>query len=376
MLLGALFLGLLATPLTAAAATFRSSDERLTVPIGTVIEDDYYGAAETVAIDGVVNGDVFAAGSTVRITGTVNGDVWIGAGNAEITGSVTGNVRHVGGSLEIRGTVGKDLFTASSEVNVSAGSIGRDVWAGAGTIVLGSPIGRDVHVDATRLELNSTVAGNVKASVGASQESLKLAGGAQIAGNLEYTAKEQITPGSGVVAGRTIYTVDDDDQSLWDRVVSEMYWFLASFLLLAGILFYARRAAWIAAGKLTGSPGWSSLAGFIFLLSVPVLIIILAVSLIGLPLAFFTLMLYLLVLYTAKVFVALLIGRVLLQRQPTGYFGSLGAGTIGLLFLYGLFIIPVVGGVVAVMVALFGAGAQLLLAKELYQDVRAKYGVG
>ena len=118
----------------------------------------------------------------------------------------------------------------------------------------------------------------------------------------------------------------------------------------------------------------SLLAGIAFVLAAPLLAGILLISLVGLPLSLFTAFAYALILYSAKVFVALAVGGAAIRKLPDRFWPVFGAGTLGLALYYLLAAVPVVGGLVTVAALLLGTGAQLLLFKELYEANRKKYG--
>ena len=121
------------------------------------------------------------------------------------------------------------------------------------------------------------------------------------------------------------------------------------------------------------------LLGFLFALAflmlTPLAMIFLALTLIGVPLAIFTIGGYILVIYTAKIFPALLIGTMITKRPATAFWSAAGAGTLGLVIYYVLSSVPILGPIVTFLVICFGSGAQLLLLSQVYQDNRKKYGV-
>lgn len=181
-----------------------------------------------------------------------------------------------------------------------------------------------------------------------------------------------------MIGGRSDFTQRAEEPSrsgFLQDIRGNLYWLGASLILLIGILLYARKAAVRGTQLLRTRPGISLLAGLGFVVLTPLAIGFLALSLVGIPLAFFTVAGYLLVIYTAKLFPALLIGGLILQRKPDSFWMAFGAGAIGLVLYYLLNAVPVLGGMVAVLTVLFGTGAQLLLGLQVYADNKKKYGV-
>jgi hypothetical protein len=90
----------------------------------------------------------------------------------------------------------------------------------------------------------------------------------------------------------------------------------------------------------------------------PVAILILAITLVGLPAAFFGLALYAAALYLAKVFVGVFLGRILERTPDTTTSRTFLALLVGLLLIYVVIQIPYgIGALVHLAVFCFGLGA-------------------
>lgn len=371
------FLVLTIAPSTAAAADFQTGETIDPVPAGQTLNDDLYVAGETITISGTVNGDVVAAGSKVIITGTVTGSVWAAGSEITISGTVNDSVRAAGSKVTVTGTVDRDILAAGSEVKINTGAIvGRDVVVGGSDVVIDGSVGRNVKVGAQ----NASIGGPVTGSVNATVKSFKLTAGAKIGGTIDYKSAEELAKDpSAQVAGAINHTEVTDQksggESFPSRVAGQFYWFLASILLLLGILLYARRAAVQAGDLITGRPLAAGLLGLGFVLLTPLVMFILLILIVGIPLSLITLMGYILVIYSAKVFVALAAGHAILRKKQDAFWFTFGAGIIGLASFYVLASLPFIGWLVTFLVVIFGAGAQLLLARQVYEDNRKKYGV-
>lgn len=371
-------MSLLVSPGAALAGT-AESDDHVVVSKDKPLTDDFYAAGDNVVIDGTVTGDVVAVGKTVKINGNVNGNVWAAAETVEIHGSVTGSVRAAGSRVVSDGIIGGDLLAAGETVEITQGSVGRDVWTAGGDIRIAGTVGRNLKASGGEVTIENTIAGKADISVGKKDGSgnpLVLSEKAAIKGPLDYRSPTELEQRPGAtVTGPVSYTQgDDESENFLDRLSDQTYWFLASIALLIGILLYARRAAWIASQNLTERPGWSLLSGLLFIILAPVVMLILFVLIIGIPLSLLTAALYVTVLYTAKVFVALLLGRLLIQRQPESFFPSAAAGILGLAFIYTMMAVPVLGPVIMMLTVIMGTGAQVLLARQLYASVRPTFG--
>lgn len=373
LLIGALVCGLAAVPVVAQAATSRAGD-LVTVSRGQVVKDDLYAAGETVTITGTVEGDVVAAGSDVTVAGRVTGSVWAAGSTVRVTGRVDGSVRAAGSDVTVTGNVGRDVLFLGSDADIARSSrVAGDVLGYAGQVTIAGSVGRNVEIGADTLLVSGTVGGSVNADTG---DGFRLADTARISGDVTYTGTEELAREKGArVGGSVDFTKQEQEQrSFADRLNGQVFWFLAAVLLLLGILLYARRGAVRVSALVTGRPGVSLLAGIGFVLVTPLLAGILLISLVGLPLSLFTVFGYALVLYSAKVFVALAVGGAIVRKLPDRFWPVFGAGTLGLAIYYVLTAVPVVGPLVMIGTAVFGTGAQLLLFKELYEANRKKYG--
>lgn len=369
--LGLAFAALL-VPSAALAAQPRANDT-IIVPKEETIIDNLYAAGETVTIGGTVTGNVVAAAQTITIDGTIEGDVWVAARTVTISGNVTGSIHLAAESATISGKVGGDVLSATSTTTIAkAATIGRDVWVASGEANIDGVVTRDFKTTAA----DATIAGTVNGGVEAKVDKLKLADGSRIGGTLEYTAPQEFERApSATVAGEISYTAEEQkSEGIGERIVGQLLFFLFSVLLLAAILLYARRAASVAADFVFTKPGWSALAGLLFLIGGPIAITLLLITVVGIPLGLISLFGYVLTLYTAKIFVALAIGHKVLQRRADSFWFTFGAGVLGLALFYILTIIPVVGFLISFVVVLLGTGAQLLLFRQVYADNRKKYG--
>src|SRR5215207_9732577 len=116
-------LGLLGAQTTAAIET--RDGEVVTIPSGTVINDDLFAAGRTVNIAGDVTGDVFAFGSTVTVSGTVGGDLIAAGQQLSIDGTVRGDTRAAGQAITVNGRVDGNATLGAEKVTLgNTGAIG------------------------------------------------------------------------------------------------------------------------------------------------------------------------------------------------------------------------------------------------------------
>lgn len=338
------------------------------VPKDEVISHDFYNAGENVTISGTINGDVFVAGANVLVDGTINGDLIAAGATVTVLGNVSDDVRAAGSSVLIKGRVGKNVTAFGSSVTLgSEGNVAGSLLAAGNTIDLGGPIGKDVRAYGNQVLLTSTVAGDFQGAM----QSLVLGANTKISGNLTYQSGEEINVPAGTVGGKITYQPPQEAETKMTGVFFGLKFFMAiaGFLLslfigLVYLFLFPKRAQGIV--ETIGSQPWPSLGlGLLTIILFPLILIILAVSLIGIPFLFILIPVFLFFLYMAKIFTAFYLGRRILNNSRL-----LGPLALGLLLYYVLGLIPVIGFLTAFAFVTVGLGAFLLDLKSLRQPAR------
>ncbi len=116
------------------------------------------GAAK---IWGVVNGDVSADMGEVSVFGKVNGDVKADMGKVVIDGDVTGNVSASMGEVIIEGNVGGDVKSNFGMIRVT-GVVSGDVISDLGDSIISGEVGGNVKSEGKRINVNGVVAGDIE----------------------------------------------------------------------------------------------------------------------------------------------------------------------------------------------------------------------
>ncbi|MDX1984677.1 MAG: polymer-forming cytoskeletal protein [Bryobacteraceae bacterium] len=346
----------LALPLYAMTA--RTGGNRVLIPQGETLEDSLFASGETVRIDGVVDGDVIAFAQRIEIRGTVTGSVMLWAQNVDVRGEVKGTLIGFAQNVLVSGTVGRNVIAAAQNVRLdrtglvngdlvgfgatvtSEGTVSRGVRAYSGTGTMAGGVGRDVEFygGELRVEDSARITGNVRARV-SKESDLYVAGGAKVGGTVDKRLQEPAAPASPIA-----------------RVLWEGLW-LAAMMLTGWVLW--RVAPRVVEGSVRNvATPWPALGmGFVLLVAAPVALVIVALTVIGLPMALMGGALYLTAVYLSRMVVAVWLG----QRVMARFAG--GAGNHGLILLSGLaivsvvFAIPLVGLVAKLIATCLGLGA-------------------
>lgn len=339
---------------------------------------------EGVAIGGGNDGDLLLAGRNVSVRAPTEGDLAVAGLQVRITGPVDGYVMAAGADVAIHAAVGNDLWAAGREVvlNAAVGDnarlagnsvivqpqarIGRNALVAAYRVEVGGPVQRDLRVNAAEVSISSEIGGSVQVRSG----TLRLLPGAVIHGNLITHGPNppDIDPGARVLGSVQYQPPANDGVSgtvSWWR--QWLFGFLA--LLMLGVATLAPAASWTArvADTIKRRVGRSLLVGISALVVIPVLAVLLAATVIGIPLAILAFALYGAALLLSGVFVSLRIGDWVMHRL--GRPGSsphrrLAAGAVLVSFVASL---PWIGWLAWLLVPLIGLGALLLERNEAWR---------
>jgi|Napbiome12C3dose_1001474.scaffolds.fasta_scaffold00049_1 cytoskeletal protein CcmA (bactofilin family) len=342
-----------------------------------VINKDYFATGNSIFLDGTVNGDAYVAGGNVVVNGTINGDLLAAGGNLDIRGNITGNIRAAGGNINISGTIDRNATLAGGSINITpTADIKGSLVSAGGNVTVSAPIGKEINLGGGQVVLGNRIGGDVNAAVG----NLSLAPTATISGNLTYLSENpaSVSPGA-TVSGKITQNVPQTKQpeeAAKRGIGALLSFFLIGDFLLATIIgflllkflpvFFSTTAQLI-----TQKP-WLSLGiGFLTAIISPFVFLLLLITIIGIPIAMLLAFALVVLSYLAKIFVAFVIGQLILGRfskQPH----TAWALILGLVIYSLVKAIPIFGWLISVIAILTGLGALLIAKKNYYRNLRTK----
>ncbi len=352
------------------AFTMRTGNEAV-LPKGETVEGTLVIAGQAVTIDGDVNGDVICVGQTVTITGSVSGDVVCVGQNITVTNSVSGSVRAAGQAVNIGGKVGRNVTVAGQSVK-SDSQIQGDMLFAAQTASIAGQVVKGITGAANSI----IVSGNVGGDAQFRDLNLTVKSSSTIAGALAYTSSNDavLESGSQIVKGvqRSVPPANSKksflsrpqesvQQKIFDKIRG-----LAIYLVVALLLvFFFKNQVLKAADSMLAKPGRSFGAGLLLLILVPIATIAVAITVIGIPVALIAVMLYILAIFFSRIFTAIAIGRKLVQNYYKSKQNSLMVQTlIGIVGLWILFAIPVIGSILSFVSVIWGLGGIYYMFKK------------
>jgi cytoskeletal protein CcmA (bactofilin family) len=353
----------LVLPQPAAATEFRR-DESVLVPASEVIHSDLIVSGTSVRIDGTVEGDLIAFTGMLIVTGTghVTGDILAFAGQIRMEGTVDGNLRAISRTVAIDGAVGKNVSCIGNSLDLTEkGQVGGSLISVMGDADLDGHIRRDLlgAIDRTSLD------GGIGGQMWLRGRTLSIGPTGAVGGSATFRGPRRPVVASGAKLASPLNIEMQGENRRWiflviRRIVSEIVGFGAALLLgvvLVTVVPGFFRATLRETGRI-GLPigvGALALVTGLFLLILGVLLI-----LIGVGAGVAGALGYAPILYVAQIFVGAWLGSKILGEAPDHTSAVIGRLALGLLILHAAALIPVLGGLMWLAVALWGTGAVLL----------------
>jgi hypothetical protein len=308
-----LMLILIAIPLPALALEVRSGSD---VRIDQATDDDVIATGGMIAVDAPV-GSLIAAGGQVTVNAPVKGDVIAAGGQITINSDVGGKVVAAGGTITVNGKVGTNAVLTGGTIALgSSSSVGRDALVSGGSVTAAGTVAGKLSVRANTFEDRGSE------------------------GTLEVELREP-SPLGGIFL--SVFSI----------------LFTIGLLVLGLILIRMAPGPYRAVeAEISRSPVVRGALGFGILIAGFILLILLAITLVGLPLAILLGLLMLAGILLSTLFVSSALGRWiagLLKRPVSDYLTFI----IGFVVLNLLYRIPVAGTILLAIAVCLGFGALL-----------------
>lgn len=314
------------------------------VSISDSVPGDVMAGAGEVRFDGVTGGSLLAAGGEVFTLGRVDGSLRAAGGAVRVGSSVRRNVTAVGGAVEIRpeAVVERNAYLGAGAIQI-AGTVHGDVYAGGEAVTVTGHVGGDLRVEA---------------------EELTVGPDARIDGELRYRLAEDgiVSIASGAVVAQGVHELEPREEG--DDLMVPMLRLLAflAFGIVVVATFPATSVRMVL--PMQDRPAGAFGAGILCGVLTPIVVLVTAITLLGIPLALAGAALFGIVLYAAPILPSLWLGSAILQgrdlsvREGAVFAFMAGGFTIGLLCL-----LPGIGWVVRVLATALGIGAMVLFVR-------------
>ena len=237
-------------------------------------------------------------------------------------------------------------------------------------IEINGPVSSDISGAAQTVRINSNVEGNADICV----DNLKFGENGQVKGDLTYKCLDELTKDyTHKIFGDITHTFPElkKDKSfgnwkLFFKLISLVSYFILGLIILLPlkkhtdlVIFQQRKNIWLCL-----------LIGFIVFVLTPILVVILCITIIGIPIAILLILFFFIVWYLSSMFVMTYIGQ-----RIIGLFKKEGTASLLLSFIIGLIVIellksiPIAGILITLFVWFVGVGAFLVARKVLIVEM-------
>lgn len=316
------------------------------------LPQDLFRFDNVVEVSAHVTGDVYAVGQDVVLRGPIAGDVLVLGDDVTITGTVAGSVRVVGDTVHIGGAVGKNVSVAARVI-----TLGTDARIAGNLSFVGQSIAIASTIEgATQIALFR--AGEARVEQGAVMKGpVTIYASAAPIVHVEALLHTPIERHDALWQGATVGDV------IFHRIIS----FFSLFLIGLVFMHILPRPSLVIASLMNIKPWNQLLWGLGFLLLPPLLAIFLAFTVIGIPLAMIVGALWMMIVYSARVFTGLTLGLLVLSRidRSRKIQSLVVVLLVGTLFLAMIESAPTIGPLVTILATLWGLGGIITLLRTL-----------
>ncbi len=375
-----IFLSVMVLTTSVWAANIPGQQDIMVLESGKTLDGPGFYSGRIVRIDGTVQGTTFAAGQDVTVNGTINGDLFVAGQSVSVTGRVTGNIYGAGQNIWIQSQNTGDVFAAGQSIKIDkTAMIGRDLFASGASILQEGNVPRDFYSAGSDVSINGVIGRDARLY----GENIAIQDQAVINGSLDYHSERQASIAAGsTIIGQTKWTPVEPspERPAWTPlgIMMGILWQIASALLVWVVIriwqpdFWRRTAAVIA-----NEPVKTLGIGAIALIVTPMLIILMMITIIGIPLGVLLAVMYGVSLYLSKIIAAVFLGSLLAGRfgWPEKHRG-VWLVLLGLVIITVLSKIPMLGFLLWLVIVFAGLGAILVSTSAREKAVPEQHHAG
>jgi cytoskeletal protein CcmA (bactofilin family) len=371
-----LFLALILLPLGVAKAVDTKTGDSIYVAKDEIVSGNLYAVGNAITIDGTINGDLIAMAQTITVNGRIDGDIIVIAQNTNVTGEVGGNIRVAGTAIILNGSVARNVNAFGS--NIILGDNLRVNW--------------DVYVAGSALEMRGIIDGSLTGSVGRAlisgkigknlelklpenslSEGLVISSDTIINGDLVYDSKKpaQISEKASV-GGQVIQTTSQTKTQNWFALWawSKVYAIFSALVVGLVLIFLGKNITPKILEKISEKPLKMFLPGLILMFILPPIALVLMFTIIGIPLALIVMAWWLIATYVAKIFTAILVGQIILNKLiKKNNLPLIWSLVVGIIICWLLFAIPFVGWILGLIAVWLGLGGIFTYASHQLKNI-------
>jgi len=340
------------------------------------ITDNTYVAGGQVTLSSTLAKDAMVFGGRIIINGAILGDVLAIGGTIDVLERVSGDVRVAGGQVTIAGPVNGDLIVVGGTVHLLPGSVvSGDTIIVGGQLINDGTINGETRLYGGDITVNGLMSGIVSIRAG---NTVTFGDGAIIGSSLVYSSPQEasISEKARLGADVTFRELDIPARSLGPTgltaILAAVAGAVVAIKLLTGIvaastvvLVFPKFSATIADSAFQNF--WKAVGvGFVLFIVTPAVIVVFAITIIGLLVALVAGIAYAFILAVAGIYAGILTGSLIARRLRKGNTVSWKWAILGVFALFAVSLLPLIGWLFTFVLFLAALGT---LGLEIYKQV-------
>jgi hypothetical protein len=344
----------------AAMPAAAADDERAPEPV-------YMTGAE-VRIDKAVESDLIAAAGRMHVAAPVTGDAILGAGSLDLNAAVGEDLRAAAGFVTIASRIrGETLIAAGRIVLAPGAELHGYSWLAGSHISLGGMVLASTKIYGRVVSIEGEIYGPLEIIA----DRVEIRGSARIYSDVSYSADHEIAIEPGAqISGTVKRTGRKASAHATDARAASLKPFrplLLATLFAAGMLLYVVVPRFVrkSVQVLASAPGKSVALGVALFFSVPPVIVLLLITIIGIPIGIFVAACHVLALIAGYLITGFYIAEGFVRafrRRRDAHFWDVLFFAAALVLLALVAIIPYAGPLLLLLAVSAGLGAILLQA--------------
>jgi len=329
------------------------------------ISEDIYLAGAQVNVNATVTGDVIVAGGRILIEGSISDDLIAAGGNITLDANIDDDARLAGGQILVSGNIGDNLVAAGGNITLgSVSSVGNKAWLSGANVEMNGRIGNELTIRAGRV----VIAGEVSGDVLVYANTIEVLPGAIVDGDFTYRSQSVANIHDGASINGHIEQLPiagwrDSKKNDWQFSGLVFLIILPLSILFTVIMIYLLMPlAFDSMSSIIQTRFLQTMAvGLITFLIIPIISLLLAITIIGLPLALLSFLTYLLLLilgyFTGVYYISDQVLNHLFKEKEKNKKWRVLSIFIASFFIFMLTFIPLLGSLLLYFIFLLGLGS-------------------
>ena len=325
---------------------------------------DLFKVGDKIIVDKKLDGTSFIAGNEVKVEEKIDGIGFIAGNNVKIN-SEQDYLFIAGNDIVLTNNVNKDLFLIGANIEIKESNIKRDAYIAGDTIDINSIIDRNLYLYGEKIILKGTYNGNITIS----SNNITIDNDAIIKGTLKYNEDAIVTGLNESVKTKTYKNVEKNE-SIKD-VISNYVTSYIHIVLVGIVLVFCFEKVFkkLQKNKMeVKDVVVTSGKGLLILIGTPIIAIILLMTGLFVSVGIISALLYGILVYISIIISGYILAYNLDKKVFNKNLNNYLLVITGILIIYILKIVPIIGGLISFVSLLYGLG----IAGNMILDIKKK----